>query len=75
MKEQNNIFHYATSELSQDAFLCWLFSYALKDADNDAALNACAIDFLKQFIILLKTLMIYGSVKSQKGSTKIQIYF
>lgn len=50
MKEQNNIFHYATSELSQDAFLCWLFSYALKDADNDAALNSCAIDFLKQFI-------------------------
>lgn len=50
MKSINNIFSYATSELSQDAFLCWLFSYAMKDADNNPGIKACAIDFLKQFV-------------------------
>lgn len=50
MNIKNNIFHYATSELSQDAFLCWLFSFALKEVDSDPALKACAEDFLKQFV-------------------------
>lgn len=27
----NNLFHYATSELSQDAFLCWLLQWAAPD--------------------------------------------
>lgn len=54
MNMHHNIFHYATSELSQDAFLCWLFSFALKDADNEPVLNACAVDFLKQFVPELK---------------------
>lgn len=26
-----NIFHFATKELSQDAFLCWLLSWAKND--------------------------------------------
>lgn len=46
----NNLFNYATTELSQDAFLCWLFSYALKEADEDKILTNCAKDFLNQFI-------------------------
>lgn len=50
MNMNNNLFHYATSELSQDAFLCWLFSFALKDADDEPALKSCAVDFLRQFI-------------------------
>lgn len=54
MNPNNNIFHYATSELSQDAILCWLFSFALKDADNEPALKSCAVDFLKQFVPELK---------------------
>ena len=33
MNLKNNLFNYATSELSQDAFLCWLASYALEDAE------------------------------------------
>ncbi len=45
-----NIFEYATKELSQDAFLCWLFSYAIKGIDKDNNIKACAIDFLKSFI-------------------------
>lgn len=48
MKE-NNLFYYATSELSQDAFLCWLFSYALKGSTKDESIKACAIDFLRHF--------------------------
>lgn len=50
MNTKNNIFHYATSELSQDAFLCWLFSFTLKDVDNEPVLKTCAEDFLKQFV-------------------------
>lgn len=50
MNKNNNIFTYATSELSQDAFLCWLFSFAMKDSDYEPVLKACAVDFLKQFI-------------------------
>ena len=36
---KNNLFEYATSELSQDAFICWLASYAHEEAEKDAALN------------------------------------
>ena len=50
MNKNNNLFTYATSELSQDAFLCWLFSYAMEDADNEPTLKECAIDFIRQFI-------------------------
>lgn len=53
---KNNLFTYATSELSQDAFLCWLMSYAMKDAKKDEALRRCAIAFLKQFVPPIKTL-------------------
>ena len=28
---KNNLFSYATSELSQDAFICWLCSFALPE--------------------------------------------
>ena len=42
MNLKNNLFTYATKELSQDAFLCWLASYALEDAEPDDALRSCA---------------------------------
>lgn len=63
---KNNLFTYATSELSQDAFLCWLFSYAMKDAKKDEGLNKCAIAFLKEFIPDLK-----GKTNDQICVTKI----
>lgn len=50
MNKNNNLFTYATGELSQDAFLCWLFSYLMKDADEEPTLKTCATDFIKQFI-------------------------
>ena len=43
----HNIFSYATSELSQDAFLCWLFSYGdLKSKEDYPELHNCAMDLL-----------------------------
>lgn len=36
---KNNLFEYATSELSQDAFICWLASYAHDEAEKDEALT------------------------------------
>ncbi|MCI1823130.1 MAG: PD-(D/E)XK nuclease family protein [Megasphaera sp.] len=45
-KLQNNLFTYATSELSQDAFLCWLISFADSTAEKDSHLQSCARKFL-----------------------------
>lgn len=41
-----NIFNFATSELSQDAFLCWLISW-LRFPNGE--LHACAADLVKLF--------------------------
>lgn len=47
-----NIFTYATKELSQDAFLCWLFCFADKQyKDSDfGELHRLAIELLKKFV-------------------------
>lgn len=47
---KNNLFEYATSELSQDAFICWLASYAHEEAEKDEALNECAKKMLEMFV-------------------------
>jgi hypothetical protein len=39
-----NLFHFATSELSQDAFLCWLIDHARYPGQG--ALHTCARDFV-----------------------------
>ena len=44
---KNNLFYYATKELSQDAFICWLCSFALEDAyKEDEELVKCAKNFV-----------------------------
>lgn len=50
MSIKPNIFSYATGELSQDAFICWLVSHL--DYREDLALHGCA----KKFIALLYNL-------------------
>ncbi|HHG86076.1 MAG TPA: hypothetical protein ENJ82_15110, partial [Bacteroidetes bacterium] len=46
-----NIFDYATSELSQDAFLTWLIKWADKDYQEiNSPLNACAISFVQELL-------------------------
>lgn len=47
---RNNLFLYATSELSQDAFICWLLSWALEDTKTDVVLQECARKVLEAFI-------------------------
>ena len=51
MKKKPNLFDYATSELSQDAFLTWLIQWADKDYNkNDSSLNNCAISFVQELL-------------------------
>lgn len=47
---KNNLFNYATSELSQDAFICWLCSFTLPDAQPAPALRDCARAMLEVFV-------------------------
>ena len=42
----NNLFDYATSKLSQDAFICWLVSW-IKYKEKSEELYNVAYDFLK----------------------------
>jgi hypothetical protein len=46
-----NLFRYATSELSQDAFICWLLDWANpKNAEIDPELCACGQDFVQALL-------------------------
>ena len=47
---KNNLFNYATSELSQDAFICYLASFAYKNANKDSALTECARNLFHLFV-------------------------
>ncbi len=48
---KNNLFYYATKELSQDAFICWLCSHSLEGFRYlDEELTKCADDFLCLFM-------------------------
>lgn len=48
-----NIFDYATSELSQDAFLCWLLKWAEEEArSDDPQLHTIANVFIKEIFDL-----------------------
>ena len=49
---KNNLFSYATSELFQDAFICWLCSFALPDArpNTNTVLRDCAHAMLEVFV-------------------------
>ena len=69
----NNLFQYATSELSQDAFICWLLSYAIKDCDKDKALTECAKEFLRFFIPELKDEPVYLSIPPQRQYKSIDV--
>jgi hypothetical protein len=51
MKKKPNLFNYATSELSQDAFLTWLIQWADKDYNQiDPYLNTCASSFVQKLL-------------------------
>ena len=50
--ERNNIFNFATSELSQDAFICWLCNWVNFDdndlSENEKKLKVLATDFIEK---------------------------
>jgi hypothetical protein len=47
---QPNLFSYATSELSQDAFICWLLSWAAPKYKNiDTELHNCSKKLIGAF--------------------------
>jgi len=51
MKNKPNLFDYATSELSQDAFLAWLVQWADRENRiNDIYLNACAVSLVQELL-------------------------
>lgn len=46
-----NLFRYATSELSQDAFICWLLSHATESGwKENPQLGECAVAFLNEIL-------------------------
>ncbi|MDR0916297.1 MAG: PD-(D/E)XK nuclease family protein [Oscillospiraceae bacterium] len=47
----NNLFGYGTSELTQDAFICYLLSFAMRDYESkDPALAECARELLRKML-------------------------
>lgn len=45
-----NLFHYATSELSQDAFICWVLSWAAPECKStDDMLHSMSVNLLRAF--------------------------
>ncbi len=45
----NNLFNYATSELTQDAFICWLLSHLTEECYNfDINIRECARKFIEK---------------------------
>lgn len=51
MSKTPNLFHYATSELSQDAFICWLLKWGDEShKEGDEQLHACAHDFIRAML-------------------------
>ncbi|MFD2722736.1 hypothetical protein [Ignatzschineria indica] len=51
MKKIPNLFRYATSELSQDAMICWLLAHANPEfEDADPRLQKLALTLINQFL-------------------------
>lgn len=50
MTVSTNLFDYATRELSQDAFICWLLSYSSEFVESDAGLKDISQNFIKSML-------------------------
>lgn len=71
-----NLFQYATSELSQDAFLCWLLSWAgEKQRHHDEALHKVAVAFLSSIYERSRTPApkVFNSIEIRKQAGGIDI--
>jgi hypothetical protein len=64
--DDTNLFRWATSELSQDAFICWLLSWSdPENVDKDPAMHRAGCVFLNAL------LQLYGHAAS---ADKVQVY-
>ena len=78
MEESPNIFRFATSELSQDAFICWLVSWL--SYHKDKLLFNCARDFISLLYSLNKKSdlnrdLIQELIDIKQQHLKIDVYF
>lgn len=66
-----NIFDYATSELSQDAFICWLLEWANPRYKNPE-LNKCALELIENLYgkIEVKTIVVKKQQSYRVGKDK-----
>lgn len=70
-----NLFKYATSELSQDAFLCWLFEWAKPEyQDLDSALHETSISLIKELIDENVEIIHTLDIKRQEHNADIVLY-
>lgn len=70
--DKPNIFNFATSELSQDAFFCWLIQWA-DQKYRECELNKCANEFIKK-LLPDNTVTEINSVSVYKQWKKIDIW-
>ncbi len=69
----NNLFGYATSELSQDAFISWLLSHALKEnLETNPLMTECALEFLHK-ITILKDITHINAIRRQTDKIDVLI--
>lgn len=74
-----NLFNYATSELSQDAFICWLNSYAkIGNQNKNPEITNCALDFIHAIPQLNKAKNVLDiqrqySIKNTSGRVRIDV--
>jgi hypothetical protein len=53
MSDSVNLFRWATSELSQDAFICWMLSWAdMETVNQDAAMHHAGVAFLNAILVM-----------------------
>lgn len=73
-----NLFTYATSELSQDAIICWLLEWAkLENKEVDTALHIVGISFLDSLFAKFKDVESpshYHSIKIYKQYKNIDVF-
>jgi len=69
-KEEPVLFNFATKELSQDAFFCWLFSWA-EEKFNNTQLYVIAKEFLKD---ILNEDIIVNSLEIRQQYNKIDFF-
>lgn len=71
-----NLFDFATSELSQDAFICWLLSWAAPEhAAADLALHSCSRELIAKFFAIHETPLPHSidSIEVTKQSHHIDV--